>query len=142
MKGYSYDLGKDDCTFLADQTRDFRLATSMVECIRDREPLVRCHELTRAVCRFLEHPWTLRDGKFGSVQHTWLVGQPRSGYAPAILDVYSVARLPMVQLVYNLNRVELPYQALESRNDIHNDVVRSLVQELKLEHRFVLRDDA
>ena len=59
--------------------------------------VVRCHELARAVLLALEarggSPLVLQDGECAGVQHSWLV------IDSAILDVYTVARLPMVQLV-------------------------------------------
>jgi hypothetical protein len=77
----------------------FKYATRLVDKIpEDFLPAgeeLRCHELARAVGSLLSIPFV--DGRFGSVEHSWL--WTRQSERPVILDVYTVARLPMVQLI-------------------------------------------
>jgi hypothetical protein len=63
---------------------------------------IRCHELARAVwtilapvARGLTGCFRVADGSYGSVEHSWIV---LGAQQDTILDVYCVARLPMVQL--------------------------------------------
>lgn len=96
---------------------------------------LRCHELTRAIKRFLQngdvpyHPpnITLFDGKYSVVDHSWLElllqrGEFSSLY---ILDVYAVGQLPQVQLLdvaFSLPH-RANYRAQARRDDIDMGVV-------------------
>lgn len=136
MRGYSYNFGGAD-VFEPAQIRDWRLATELVACVSEREPVVRCHELARTVIRFLEHRWDVVDGHFGSCQHSWLVGVAPQ-HDPVILDVYCVARLPMVQLLYHRTNLQLPYKPGERREDVAWGTVDGIAHELRERHRFLL----
>jgi hypothetical protein len=97
MKGYS-----EQTVFSHQSVLAFRRATRMVERVVDTKTSTRCHELARA-CQLallsLGHPhWLIADGHYGIVEHSWLEMSPETNHH-AILDVYSVGRLPMVQLV-------------------------------------------
>ena len=83
----------------------------------------RCHEVARAVGVRLG----LRcvDGKYGSVDHTWLV----VGVGDVILDVYAVGSLPQVRLL-DVRLWMLPhakgYVAGAPRDDIRVDALKAL----------------
>jgi hypothetical protein len=95
--------------------RELALLRAAEVCVRaatDPDPNnpVRCHELARAVARTLDLEAStavqFQDGYYGHVEHSWLWTTPvdpvrllRRAAWPTILDVYSVGRLPMVQLV-------------------------------------------
>lgn len=138
MKSYS-----ERCVFLPSVIRLHRYLSKVIErldCgthfqgqqLRSIREL-RCHELTRAVQRFTEHgavPYhpsmLLFDGKYASVNHSWLeiqaIGPGASLY---ILDVYAVGRLPQVQILDTT--FQLPhrenYKVGERRDDIDMDIV-------------------
>jgi len=99
VKGYSADkVFSWQHQSLRDKAQHF------VEFIKEPEPgMYRCHEVTRFVFQLLA-PWAfhvlapeakLVDGNFAGVDHTWIRLDES-----VILDVYSVARLPPVQLVH------------------------------------------
>lgn len=134
MKGYS------DLVVFPDWAKAaFRMATAIVESVEDLGdprgggPCVRCHELARVVLPFLEEGWRVVDGKFGIVDHSWLVRTERSGDFgwSYVLDVYSVARLPMVQLVDPTRKCPLPFKARAPREDIDADVIARLDRQLR-----------
>ena len=60
---------------------------------------VRCHELARAVGKMLG--LEVVDGKYGAVDHSWLVTRrgAEEVQTMTVLDVYAVGRLPQVQLL-------------------------------------------
>src|SRR5262245_48393797 len=100
MKGYSVtDI------FTEAELDVHRTATLLVGNLPDI-PELRCHELARAVAEFLTTRYVhigfhIVDGKFGTVDHSWLVFRnPRKDvcYRHTILDVYSVGSVPVVQL--------------------------------------------
>ena len=108
----------------------------------DRE--LRCHELTRAVKRFIRdgdvpyHPpnVTLFDGKYSVVDHSWLelLCKNEKGISSLyILDVYTVGQLPQVQLLDAL-AFSVPhranYRAQARRDDIDMDVVNFVYDDL------------
>lgn len=117
-------------------------ATALVAKVADEameSELIRCHELARAVGDVLHLP--VVDGKFGSVEHSWLLtcrlpNKPTGGFVrrPSILDVYSVGRLPMVQLVdiahwgLNMHRC---YVSGEFRRDVKAEVVERLLCQMR-----------
>lgn len=103
MKGYTAKevLGRKEQTIHA-------VTTILVEGLQDpliiqgRSIEIRCHELSRAVFAFFNrdgswcsHLSRVVDGTVDGVNHSWIETTNRN-----ILDVYSVARLPMVQLIY------------------------------------------
>lgn len=110
-----------------------QLAVAMMpDDILDQEN--RCHELARAIAPLVKGE--VRDGKFSSVNHSWIVlEQGRSG--PLILDVYAVAQLPQVQLVncsWHVRDLQNCYVDGPERDDIRNDVVvemKKVVEALK-----------
>jgi len=91
---------------------------------------LRCHEMARAVTRLLDPAEGVQvhveDGKFGAVEHSWLL---LVGRGPAILDVYAVGTLPPVQL-HDMSPA-LPtmrnYEKGFPRTDIREDVVDTVV---------------
>jgi len=91
---------------------------------------LRCHELTRAVricLSMLGYYADLKDGKYGAVEHSWiLLG------AGVILDVYAVARLPQVQLVdcRHLTKDREQYTPGPERDDVDWEFVHQLVSEM------------
>jgi hypothetical protein len=113
-------------------------ARRMVEELTGCPPLLRCHELARAVGRVLGLPF--QDGQYGFVDHTWLWTAPlqkerseskfRIGF-PNILDVYSVGQVPMVRLVdcsvTALPHVGWAYRPTDERDDVDLEMVEILV---------------
>lgn len=96
---------------------------------------IRCHELARAIGLMLHLPVT--DGKYGPVEHSWCwTRQGQGGECPGnILDVYSIGRLPMVQLVEYSGHGSwvAPNRDLYrcypfERSDIRDDVVKRLLE--------------
>ena len=116
--------------FTEQESRLFQLATLAVAHIPDDvdpDPNgVRCHEVARAVGRQLG--LLVIDGRFGSVDHSWLHimnGTKATRDRHSILDVYSVARLPVVQLVdshFSTQMMSL-YRPGEQRKDIRGSVL-------------------
>lgn len=104
MLGYSYTN-----VFTQFEIDFYNRAVKLVDKIPEMvnmKPL-RCHEVTRAIATILGLPFT--DGKFGAVEHSWIwTTTTLDGEYPGnILDVYSVGRLPVVQLVgYGVPGVE------------------------------------
>lgn len=113
------------------------LAEMWVERVKDRDIEIRCHELARAVGLALAversgDPNIVVDGVFGAVDHSWLVLDPYGDGASAmILDVYTVGRLPMVQLVDpTVPGAGKHYQPRAKRTDINEALVRELAAEM------------
>lgn len=115
-------------------------ATEFVARLLEPQKRVRCHELTRAVGRFLALPKAcVQDGYYGFAEHSWLwvPGPPndpltkRIGW-PDILDVYCVGQLPMVRLVAcgnpGLPHVGWSYRPDSERNDIDEGLVERLAK--------------
>lgn len=82
---------------------------------------VRCHELARVVGKLLD--LQAFDGKYGAVEHSWLLTPSRN-----VLDPYVPARVPQVQLVDAkvscLANAE--YRTGPDREDIRRDVIQAL----------------
>ena len=112
-------------------------------------PLVepyRCHEVARAVGQVLDLP--VQDGWYGAVDHSWLwvhAGADPYGFGGAILDVYCVGRLPMVQLVTRDRQhghyaagglVPSLYREGPVRTDIRLDVVKAMIKDICLHEVF------
>jgi hypothetical protein len=101
----------------------------MVHSIPDMEDL-RCHEVARAVAIVLG--LEVQDGKYGMVEHSWVL-LPRRTYCSTILDVYSVGRLPLVQLIHHTEI--LPhydsYKAGDPRDVVEQEIVDLLVRILR-----------
>lgn len=110
-------------------------ATRMVA--RVAEPAgerLRCHELARAVAQLLQ--LRVIDGKFGPVDHSWIVfPRKRHTMLHAILDVYAVGRLPMVQLVDGgvLSGNGELYKPGPRRADVDFELVQELVHQMEPE---------
>ena len=125
MKGYAATY-----VFSADEIRDFERATTLVARLPEKDNkgrLIRCHEVVRALKELLPSPvgaWVLQDGHYRTVNHTWLWN--KQGH---ILDVYAVARFPMVQLLdadIHFHRTDL-FRPGPSRRDIRHKVVQTLI---------------
>jgi hypothetical protein len=97
--------------------------------------VIRCHELVRAVGRLLqlahEDGIYAAAGSEGGVDHSWLLVPHDSGVAGhSILDVYSVGRLPQVQLLYCGLTVphHVSFVPRGERSDIDDAMVWHLMQ--------------
>lgn len=126
MKGYS-----ERCVFLPSVIRLHTLLSKVIDQFDSNSSTInlgesrnelRCHELARAVKRFMTHgnfPYhlhpanvTLLDGKYGLVDHSWLelfCKSPEGLCSLYILDVYAVGQLPQVQLLDTT--FQLPHRA-------------------------------
>jgi hypothetical protein len=125
MKNYSYFSGA--------HVKVWELATDLVSRLdvsKLSRQVVRCHELTRAVFVCLPDVvcHNILDGHFGSVEHSWI--ELDNGLA--ILDVDSVSRTPMVQLLVDprpwpvsLSKLYVPGKP---RQDIDVAFVRELAR--------------
>jgi hypothetical protein len=155
MKGYS-----ERCVFLPSVIRLHTFLSKVLEHFDsspyglgpDRE--LRCHELTRAVKRFMVHgdvPYhppnvTLYDGKYSIVDHSWLeilAKSPEGLCSLYILDVYAVGQLPQVQLLdiaFSLPH-RASYRPQAWRNDIDMDVVNLVYLDLISIGRKIFNDD-
>lgn len=101
------------------------------------EGVVRCHELARAVGRILrlahEDGMYCPAGSEGGINHTWLL-VPHEGKGKiaghSILDVYSVGRLPQVELLHCGLTVphHVCFMPRTERNDIDERMVLRLIQ--------------
>ena len=120
MRGYAAER-----VFSEIALKDFQRATALVDCLPDVDSegrLIRCHEVVRALKDRLHPDWELEDGHYKTVNHTWLVS--RRGH---ILDLYSVARFPVVQLFdSDIHFHRNIYKAGKPRTDIRQDVVQFL----------------
>jgi hypothetical protein len=108
---------------LWDQARAAALVDQFPETDLEGEAL-RCHEVVRAVRDRLHTPdqWELTDGFYKTVNHTWLIN--RDGH---ILDVYSVARYPVVQLFdTDVHFHRDIFRPKKPRDDIREHVVEYL----------------
>jgi len=103
---------------------------------------MRCHELARAVGKFINLPH--QDGRFEGVEHTWLWTREikpkelsfmyKSGGSglnpPHVIDVYVPGCLPMIQMV-DLGAWQLPYKRAyrvgKPRDDIRENVITRLL---------------
>lgn len=102
-------------------------AMQLVEAIPDEmSEGLRCHELARALGIVLG--LKVRDGKYGPVEHSWLLTEGRDG-DPNILDPYVPAHVPQVQLrEMNVAFMPHPYSYYPmARTDIKQDMVEKLV---------------
>lgn len=95
MKSYS-----EREVFTARHLELLRQATSIVDALPDLpDERLRCHEVARIVGRILG--LSVLDGYAGIAEHSWLRVVPGpEGKVGVWLDVYTVGRLPMVQLVW------------------------------------------
>lgn len=93
----------------------------------DFEPLVRCHELARAVAKLLGPSVEVQDGHAGFVEHSWLWLE----HHHVILDVYFPGAKPQVLLIDYLS-VGSPFRAIyrpgAPRQDIRQRDVARLYQ--------------
>ena len=111
---------------------------------KESPDIIRCHELARAVGKVLDLRYI--DGKFGFVDHTWLLTFQKAGDKDNILDVYAVGSLPMVILV-NASYLTLSHHKLYTpgrrpRTDIKQDVVDSLVKQMLREFQPRIGDNS
>jgi hypothetical protein len=123
-------MGYAGCrVFSALELRDFRWATAVVKRLPEKDSkgrLIRCHEVARALQTLLpsypEGIWELDDGHYQTVEHSWLWNG--RGH---VLDLYSVARFPVVQLVdWNIHFHRDLFRPGDRRRDIRHSVVRFL----------------
>lgn len=94
---------------------------------------LRCHELARVIGTIMQLSWV--DGHYGAVEHSWLLLPPGvRGFSRGILDVYAVARLPMVQLI-DVNSIgpnqRQSYRDGPTRRDIDEPLVAHLIKQLR-----------
>lgn len=116
--------------FDPDLLRFYRRAVDLVASVEGPQDIdaLRCHELTRAINPMLGLglAFDVVDGKYGSVDHTWLVYAQGRG----ILDVYAIGRVPMVQVVETT--ALLPersyYRPGPTRKDIRHEQVAELLR--------------
>lgn len=137
MNGLSADMIGYSATevFTPVEQNLLRCATSYVEMITDND--YRCHEITRAVGIVLDYLRVFEnrpiviviDGTYGAVDHSWLV--LRRPDRRVILDCYSVASLPIVQLVDPFGPMESLYHAKDDRDDIDEAIVDRIVTEIE-----------
>lgn len=81
---------------------------------------VRCHELARFVGVVLE--LDVMDGSYGACEHSWLMTLDG-----AILDVYTPARVPQVQLAAKAwAGAPIMYRSGPARTDIRKEVIEEL----------------
>lgn len=96
MKNYSAHE-----VFKKEEIELLQRATVLIEKIPEDFPAdwerLRCHEVAMAVGTYLK--LQIVDGKYGMVNHSWLLTGFGRGHTDNILDVYAVGRLPQVQLV-------------------------------------------
>jgi hypothetical protein len=109
--------------------RDLEWATTLIARLPEKDfrgRLVRCHEVVRALQGILPSPlgtWQVQDGHYRTVDHTWLIS-PKTGH---ILDLYSIARFPMVQLLdSDIHFHRDLFRPGEKRRDIRHKVVKAL----------------
>lgn len=122
----------------------FREASQLLARIADPAPGVpawRCHEVARAV-RYVLHarPGKVKlldvvDGKFSGADHSWLeIARGTTAGWPALLDVYAVGSLPMVQLLDTtplLGGRKALYEQGEERDDISVGALEALIEQMK-----------
>lgn len=133
MRGYSHNQ-----VFSPFARDKWATATEMVTLVPERvttpgsvEQLVRCHELARAVAWLINNGGDVQvvDGHYCAVEHTWLVLSPNRGHAECILDVYSVGRSPMVQLV-DVKSVSHVHFGLYREGARRDDIKKKVIDEL------------
>jgi len=93
MQGYSAEY-----VFDPQHMHRWRRAGKLMEGLDEKtDGLWRCHEIVRAVYMFMSLGDIARvvDGKCGLVDHSWIELDRQT-----ILDVYTVGRLPVVQLLH------------------------------------------
>lgn len=121
MIGYSGTV-----VFSVSAIKLWEYATGLIDCLPEEKDL-RCHELARAMSRMTG--LSVVDGKFGPVDHSWLV----FGTREAVLDVYVVGGFPPVQLaswadeVPSLLQSARKYKRGPYRDDVREEVVKDLV---------------
>ena len=133
-------------------------ATKLIDWVHDEVvstyPAWRCHELARAVRKWLFYgPLNNKamegihvvDGKFGRVDHSWIAYRaPEQAMSPLrILDVYCVARLPQVQLIdcYVGTEILGLYKPDHMRRtDIDTQAIDYLVSLWDSKHRLIERE--
>jgi hypothetical protein len=95
----------------------------------------RCHEVARAVGRCLDLP--VMDGLYGVVDHSWLLIEDPRRNKRKILDVYCVARIPIVQIIdpHPYAGHGGLYQPRSLRTDIRHQVVRAMRMNLRALHQ-------
>jgi hypothetical protein len=110
----------------------FEKAKRIVEAIPDGQ-VWRCHEVARVVHGVLaDDRVEVVDGKYGPVEHSWLVISGNEGRPqPIVLDTYAVGQLPQVQLVEFFMGLGSMYQAGPERSDIDLDLVAKTVLEIQ-----------
>lgn len=91
---------------------------SLPDSVQER---IRCHELARAIARRRSIDAKVVDGKYGRVEHSWLLIHG-SEY---VLDVYCCGRLPQVQVIDMF--CGLLHSTLYVEGDPRNDIDQMMV---------------
>ena len=126
MRGYAATT-----IFTAEERLLLSEAEAFVRRVHDPDGEVRCHEVARA----FQEMWfeyqglalEVVDGTFGIVDHSWV--EAWCGPRKSILDLYSVGRLPIVQLIHVNFKFPLPFNPGKTRDDVRRDVVVRLRKE-------------
>jgi hypothetical protein len=111
-----------------------QLCVDAIDPLEEPEP-IRCHELSCAIGMILDLP--VVHGKYGIHNHSWLVTKDLKPSDPhsnvAILDVYSIGRLPQVQLVdaQGLLPHRQNFKPGPDRKDIDERVVERLFDQIR-----------
>lgn len=121
----------------------YRRACTLVDRVENHATIdgheIRCHELARAVARWLTTDGfvvEVVDGQLGPIDHTWILVPGRSGAEDAaLLDVYTPGRIPQVQLLHDHPFVSRGYEQNLHRTDIRQDVVEDLHRRMGRESR-------
>lgn len=106
----------------------YERAREFVSLVPDDLGLIRCHELTRAVARYLGATVEVQDGHFGAVTHSWLWAD-RSGPMPPILDVYFPGVVPQVVLVHH-GSAALPFRGCYRQGPFRRDIDTMMVSRI------------
>ncbi|MGD9749425.1 MAG: hypothetical protein AB7W59_00355 [Acidimicrobiia bacterium] len=131
MRGYTRDQ-----MVHADDARVFEAASLIVATFPDMDKAarsIRCHEVARAVhalltaAPHLPYRGEVHDGVMNAVEHSWLLLLGPDGRGRAILDTYTMARLPPVQLVLPWMGAERLYTSRGHSHDDRPGVVAELV---------------
>ena len=126
MRGYAATA-----IFTAEERLLLGEAERFVARLYDPDGEVRCHEVARA----FQETWPeyrgialeVVDGTFGIVDHSWI--EAWNGPRKSVLDVYSVGRLPIVQLIHVNFKFPLPFNSGKPRDDVRRDVISQLRKE-------------
>lgn len=111
--------------------RALRAATAIVAGMPEELPsgfdptVLRCHEVARVAQRLMGHvgEWEVVDGHYGPYEHSWLASRKMK----MILDVYTIGRHPVVQVVDPYLIYGAKYREGAEREDIRWEVIEHLL---------------